>query len=53
MIEGMLSEHAKDPMNTSLVVINSYDYEKEDIEDIMHERRIYADVFEIDHLRVE
>jgi hypothetical protein len=35
MIEGMLSEHAKDPMNTSLVVINSYDYEKEDIEDIM------------------
>jgi hypothetical protein len=35
MIEGMLDEHRTDPMRTSLVIINSYDYEKEDIEEIM------------------
>ena len=37
-------------MNTGLVVINSFDFELEDIRDEMVDRKIYADVFEIDRL---
>lgn len=38
-------------MRTSLVFVNSFDFQKEDIEDFMDEHRIYAEVFEIDRMR--
>ncbi len=47
----MLEEHIQDPIPSALVFVNSFDYEKEDIEDYMTERKIYAEVFEIDRLR--
>ena len=37
-------------MNTGLVVINSFDCDLEDIRDEMVDRRVYADVFEVDRL---
>jgi len=36
-----------------LVVINSFDYEKDDIEEDMTRRKIVTEVFEIDRLRSE
>jgi hypothetical protein len=38
-------------MRTSLVFVNSFDFQKEDIEDFMDENKIYAEVFEIDRMR--
>ena len=40
-------------MQTSLVVINSFDYQLEDIRDEMESKKIYAEVFEIDRLQAE
>ena len=40
-------------MNTSLVVANSFDFELDDIREDMIDRRIYAEVFEIDRLHVD
>ena len=37
-------------METGLVIINSFDYELEEIKEDMIDRRIYAEVFEIDRL---
>jgi len=44
----MLIEHRNDEMRTALVFVNSFDFQKEEIEDYMEENRIYAEVFEID-----
>ena len=49
----MLEEHKNDPMPSALVFVNSFDYEKEDIEDIMTANKIYAEVFEIDRVKIE
>jgi len=49
----MIDEHKNDPIRSALVVLNSFDYEKEDIEEVMVENRTYADVFEIDRMRTE
>jgi len=46
-----LEEHRKDPLRTSLVFVNSFDFEKEDIEEFMQVNKIYAEVFEIDRMR--
>ena len=49
----MLEEHKNDPLRSSLVFLNTFDYSKDTIEDFMEERRIYAEVFEIDRMRKE
>ena len=49
----MLEVHKEDNMQTSLVIINSFDYQLEDIRDEMEDRKIYAEVFEIDRLKAE
>ena len=46
----MLEQHKNDPMATGLVVCNSFDFELEDIREDMIDRKIYAEVFEIDRL---
>ena len=51
LIENMLIEHRNDEMRTALVFVNSFDFQKEEIEDYMEENRIYAEVFEIDRMR--
>jgi len=38
---------------SALVIINSFDCDKDDIEEIMTKRRIVTEVFEIDRLRLE
>lgn len=53
LINNMFEEHRVDKMWTALVVVNSFDYEKEDIEEIMTQQRIYTDVFEIDRIKPE
>ena len=52
-INQMLEQQREDPTDTSLVIINSFDYELEDIRDEMTEKRIAAEVFEIDRLQPE
>ena len=47
----MLEQQRDDPMPTGLVVINSFDYQLDDIREEMIDRKIYADVFEIDRLQ--
>ena len=49
-IEQMMQQQRDDPMETGLVIINSFDYELEEIKEDMIDRRIYAEVFEIDRL---
>ena len=50
-IDEMLEQQRDDPMPTGLVVINSFDYQLDDIREEMIDRKIYADVFEIDRLQ--
>ena len=51
MINDMLKDHvAESQMRSSLVVINSFDGSKEDIEEVLEKHRVYSDVFEIDRL---
>lgn len=38
---------------TALVICNSFDAEKYDIEDFLEEKRILAEMFEIDRIRKE
>ena len=47
----LLEQQKNDPNATGLVVINSFDFELEDIRDEMIDRKIFAEVFEIDRLR--
>ena len=47
----MMEQQRQDPNRTGLVIINSFDYQLEDIRDDMVDNRIYADVFEIDRLQ--
>ena len=49
----MVKQNSLDNERSALVVINSFDCEKDDIEDEMTRRRIYTEVFEIDRLRSE
>ena len=37
-------------MNTSLVVVNSFDAQKESIEEILEDHRVYAEMLEVDRL---
>ena len=46
-----MEQQRQDPNRTGLVIINSFDYQLEDIRDDMVDNRIYADVFEIDRLQ--
>ena len=50
-IKQMLDQQRDDPMDTGLVIINSFDCDLDDIRDEMIDRKIYADVFEVDRLR--
>jgi len=51
MINDMLKDHVKESnMRSSLVVINSFDGQKEEIEELLENHRIYADAFELDRL---
>ena len=52
-INEMLLQQRNDPMPTSLVVINSFDFQLEEIRDEMESRQIYTEVFEIDRLSPE
>ena len=47
----MLNSHKEDPNPTSLIFVNSFDYEKDSIEELMVEKKIYAEVFEIDRMK--
>ena len=49
----MLKEHVSDPTPSGLVFVNSFDHEKDDIEDLMVEKKIVTEVFEIDRVRSE
>lgn len=49
----MIAEHRDDSANTALVVMNSFDCDKDSIEEAMVEKRILTEVFEIDRLRPE
>ena len=40
-------------MKTALVITNSFDQQKEDIEDVLEENRVYADIMEIDRINKE
>ena len=51
LLSNMLEEHRNDKMRTALVFVNSFDFQKEEIEDYMDENKIYAEVFEIDRMR--
>ena len=51
MIKEMMVDLKNEQFPSALVVINSFDYEKEMIEDIMTKKRIYAEVFEIDRIK--
>ena len=46
-----MEQQRQDQNRTGLVIINSFDYQLEDIRDDMVDNRIYADVFEIDRLQ--
>lgn len=49
----MVTQNSLDNKRSALVIINSFDCDKEEIEEQMTKRRIYTEVFEIDRLRVE
>jgi len=49
----MLEEHKNEPMPSALVFVNSFDFEREDIEDLMINKKIYAEVFEMDRVLKE
>jgi len=49
----MLEEHKNEPMPSALVFVNSFDFEREDIEDLMVNKKIYAEVFEMDRVLKE
>ena len=54
MIKDMFEDHIKDKdLRSALVVVNSFDNQKEDIEDVLENNRVYADVMEIDRLNKE
>lgn len=53
LIQNMLEEHKNEPMPSALVFVNTFDYEKEDIEDLMNAKKIYAEVFEMDRVLKE
>jgi hypothetical protein len=40
-------------MKTALVVCNSFDSDRFDIEDILHDKQYYIEMFEIDRIRQE
>ena len=47
----MLKDHKDDPMPSALVFVNSFDYEKDNVEEIMTQKKIYTEVFEIDRMK--
>jgi hypothetical protein len=49
----MLEDHKNDPHPTALVICNSFDAERIDIEDFLDEKRILSEMFEIDRVRSE
>ena len=51
LIKEIMGEQANMQGDTAFVVVNSFDPENEEVEDIMNERRIRAEVFEIDRLK--
>ena len=54
MIKDMLDDHIKEKnLRSALVVVNSFDNQKEEIEDVLENHRVYADVMEIDRLNKE
>ena len=54
LIQDLLKDHMQEKkMRTSLVVINSFDHQKDSIEEILEERRYYAEMLEIDRLNKE
>ena len=51
MIMDMLKDHVRESkMRSSLVVINSFDGQKEEIEELLEKHSIYGDIFEVDRL---
>jgi len=53
LIEDMLSDHKNDPSDTALVICNSFDNERFEIEDLFDEKKHYTETFEIDRIRLE
>ena len=51
MIKDMLDDHTKETrFNSSVVVINSFDQQRGDIQEMLEKNHIYTDVMEIDRL---
>ena len=53
LILDIVKQHGEEAMNSALVFVNSFDFEKDDIEDVMTDRRIYTEVVEVDRMRSE
>ena len=51
LIKDIIDGHGKEESQSAFVVVNSFDYENEDIREMMSERKIIAEVFEIDRLQ--
>ena len=43
-------DHSKEMQRSSLVVINSFDQLKDDIEEALEQKRVYTDLMEVDRL---
>ena len=52
-IQQLLDQQVSDPLPTSLVIINSFDFQLDDIREEMEDRRIHTEVFEIDRLQAD
>ena len=53
LVVQMVDEHKDSQNQTALIVMNSFDCDKDEIEQLMTERKVIAEVFEIDRLRKE
>ena len=51
VIDEMFLNHKNDRNATALVVINSFDFQKEIVEDAMDERKIIPEIFEVDRIK--
>lgn len=47
----MLEDHKNEKRNTALVICNSFDENRFDIEEYLHEKEFYTEMFEIDRMR--
>ena len=51
LIKEMMEDHKHE--RSALVFVNSFDYEKDTIEDLMTKKKVITEVFEIDRMQRE